>query len=120
MIRRLVDHAARNVVTRERLQQMIAGEVKPVGDEPEFTCVIPVGYRCVYSLEEQPFGVCRHLSISVLGEGAAPNEAAVEMLATEFGFRGGLEDMAHVWTEPFGAGKIAINLLQTKDAKPAV
>jgi hypothetical protein len=119
-IRRLVDHAARNVINRERLQRTIAGEAKPVGDEPEFTCVIPVGYRCVYSLEEQPLGICRHLSISVLGEGAAPNEAAVEMLATEFGFRGGLESMAHVWTEPVSAGKIAVNLLQTKDVKPSV
>ena len=114
MIRRVIDHAARNVISRDRLQRTIAGEEKPVGDNPDFACVIPVGYRCVYSLEEQPLGVCRHLSISVLGEGGAPNEAAVEMLATEFGFRGGLEDMAHVWTEPVSAGKIAVNLLQAK------
>ena len=75
MIRRVIDHAARNVISRDRLQRTIAGEEKPVGDNPDFACVIPVGYRCVYSLEEQPLGVCRHLSISVLGEGGAPNEA---------------------------------------------
>jgi hypothetical protein len=114
-IRRVVDHAELNVINRERLQRMIARKEKPVGDNPEFACVIPVGYRCVYSSEEQPFGICRHLSISVLGEGAAPNEAAVEMLAAEFGFRGGIKAIPHIWTEPAGTGKIAVNLLQTKD-----
>lgn len=117
VIRRLVDHAEHNIVTSARILRTIAGSERPVGDDPNFVCVIPVGYRGVYSIEEQPkFGACRHLSISVLGEGAAPNEAAVEMLASEFGFRGKIKDMDHVWTEPVTKVKIAVNLLQRKAA----
>lgn len=116
-IRRLTDHAERNIVTSARILRTIAGSERPVGDDPNFVCVIPVGYRCVYSIEEQPkFGTCWHLSISVLGEGAAPNEAAVEMLASEFGFRGKIKDMDHVWTEPVTKAKVAVNLLQRKAA----
>jgi len=114
-IRRVVEHAERNVVSRKRLEDMIAGRASAPGDTSEFTCVIPVGYRCVYSIEEQPMGVCRHLSISVLGEGVAPSEAAVDMLAAEFGFRGGVKAMNQAWMENIAKNKFAINLVQTKN-----
>jgi len=116
VIRRIIEHAERNIVSLERLQRMVAGHEAPIGDSSDFVCVIPVGYRCVYSLEEQPMGICRHLSISVVGDGAAPNEAAVAMLATEFGFRDGMKGADQLWTESIGPGKVAINLMQSKDA----
>jgi hypothetical protein len=116
LIRGMIAHAERNVISIERFQRMIIGEEKPVGDDPDFVCVIPLGYRCVFTLDEQPCGLCRHLSVSVLGQGAAPNPAAVEMLAAEFGFRGGVKDMFAVWTEPVPPKKVAVNFLQLRDA----
>jgi hypothetical protein len=54
---------------------------------PEHTCVVPVGYRCVFSIDEGEDGHWyRHLSVSVLGDGAAPNEYAVGMIMKELGF----------------------------------
>jgi hypothetical protein len=116
LIRQVIDHAAHHVLNRSRIEKIIAGKEEPPGNTPEFTCVIPLGYRCVFTLEEQPPGICRHLSISVLGEGAAPNPEAVEALATEFGFRGGLTEMDAVYPETIAKNKCAVNLVQSFDA----
>src|SRR5262245_43532071 len=46
---------------------------------PSEHILIPVGYRVAVSVEEQPFGLARHISISVEKRGKTPNPAAVEM-----------------------------------------
>jgi hypothetical protein len=73
--------------------------------------VFPGGYRVAFSFEEQPIGLCSHLSISVMGrkrKGMMPSPEAVEMICEEFGvpfppLRG--------WTEEFEPGEYAINLV---------
>lgn len=123
-IARVVAYAQARPLSLEELKQTVAGKRKPPGDEPGFTCVLPVGYRCVYSEEMQPgHGLSRHLSISVLGDGEAPNEAAVGMIAREFGFRGKLDRMGQdeigaIWTEPIEEGKVAVNIVQRKEPLP--
>lgn len=59
----------------------------PPGKDPDRGCVIPIGYSCVFTIEQQPGGLARHLAVAVLGPGRAPNENAVELLMHEFGFQ---------------------------------
>lgn len=53
----------------------------------DFTIDLPGGFRVTYTLEQQPPGLCRHLSISVGAPGRAPSPHAIAALMQEFGFR---------------------------------
>jgi hypothetical protein len=114
-IARLRAHAEAHPVSAIDLVRDMNKPGKAIGDDPAFVCVVSIGYRCVFSLEHQPVaGLCRHLSMSVLGDGAAPNEEAVKVLAGEFGFTGDVLDGKGclLWIEDIGPRKVAINLVQ--------
>lgn len=133
LIAKVVKFAEQHRIANDTMKAMVAGEVKPPGDNPNFATVIPVGYRCVFTIEQQnePMGWVRHLSVSVLN-GPAPNEHAVNMLLKEFGFtcavqpeqfvklepdfKGGWPD--HIFTEPIEKGRVAVNILQ-REQRPA-
>lgn len=97
------------------LKLIKAGAKPPPGDDSRFRCMIPMGYRCVYTHEQQPMqGWCRHLSISVhpVKEGHGPSVDAVNEIAKLFGFKEGINSADHFYledTEPCGR---VINLLQ--------
>jgi hypothetical protein len=83
---------------------------------PTQQVLIPNGYRASISFEEQPDGLCKHLSVSVDdAPGMFPNEPAVRMIAEEFGLHGMQnEDWggAKLWIEEWESGCFAINLVQ--------
>lgn len=112
VIQRLIKHAEEHVVPIHDVVRAMGNPDRAVGNDPSFQCVIPVGYVCTYSHEQQTPGICRHLSIAVAGDGKAPNPAAVQMLMQEFGFRGGFEALDGVWEEEINPTKSAINVLQ--------
>jgi hypothetical protein len=73
--------------------------------------VLPGGFRAAFSIEDQPAGLCSHLSISVEGrpqKGRTPNPQAVAMIAQEFGVPFPADRM---WVEEYERGEYAINLL---------
>lgn len=73
--------------------------------------VFPGGYRAAISFEQQPAGLCSHLSISVVGrakKGMMPSPEAVAMIAGEFGVPFPADTM---WMEEFEPGEYAINLV---------
>ena len=77
--------------------------------------MIPMGVRAAISVEDQPAGLVRHLSISVESEtDGMPNMPSVLAIAAAFGFSmgKGLESFDRAWTEEYDPGKWAINLLQ--------
>ena len=103
LIRRLIAYADTHRVTRAHLIRMMELEEPPVGDDERFTLVVPDGYRCVFSIEEQPVGWCRHLAVSQ--RQGVPSLEAVAALAAHFGFRsqligerGALDKMC-IWFE---------------------
>jgi len=73
-------------------------ELPPVGDNPEHVVHLHDGYRVVFSYEEQPVGLCAHMSISI-ESGHAPHPAAVETIMEEFGMGKNLRDCLQVWIE---------------------
>lgn len=69
---------------------------------------LPIGYRAAISFEEQPVGMCRHLSVSVDKPGALPSPEAFDMIAKEFGCA---HPMCAPWIEEFEPGHSAINIV---------
>lgn len=81
-------HAEKNVMSHQELQNaMKTGYV--IGDDPEFAMDIPIGFKVVYTQEDQkpPLNRCHHLSVSLNAPGRAPNEHAVQMIAEMFGIK---------------------------------
>jgi hypothetical protein len=76
------------------------------------TVALPVGFLVTFSVEHgHPAGVCRHLSVSVDGPGKLPHPAAVEMIAAEMGFAGGLAACV-VYPEDLQRRGKALNVVQ--------
>ena len=76
---------------------------------------IPVGFRASITFENQPAGLCRHLSVSVDTLGSLPNMIAFDMIAEAFGFQAGAP--RQMWVEEFSCGHEAINLVELVTAK---
>lgn len=101
-------------VEQGKRQQMLAD--RPPGFDrsdlpPTYSVMIPFGFRAAYSIEEQPSGLCAHLSIGLedrKGKSMMPSVEAVRMIAKEFGitFPG---DM--IWTEEYEPGEFAVNIV---------
>lgn len=73
--------------------------------------MLPGGFHAAFSIEEQPFGFCTHLSISVEGRaktGMMPSPQAVQMIAKEFGVSFPPDKG---WIEEFAPGEYAVNLV---------
>jgi hypothetical protein len=117
-IKRVRNYAEGHRISIRDLQLITAGARKPAGDDPGNCCVIPVGYRCVFSIDQSNDGhTYRHLSISVLGSGAAPNEYAVAEIMKEFGFKsefpkGKAAPGFAVKLEKIADEKAAVNLIE--------
>lgn len=83
---------------------------KPGTERPASQHVVfPGGFRAAFSIEQQPAGLCSHLSISVDREGQIPSKAAVEMIAKEFAVP--TQGNVVTWLEEFEPGQFAINLV---------
>lgn len=85
-IQHLIGFAMENPVSRRQLTQTVELNAPPVGNNPRHCLVVPVGYRCVYSVEDQPHGLSRHLSVSVGRPRHLPSPEAMTVLMLEFGF----------------------------------
>lgn len=85
--------------------------LKPVGNNPDFVALMGT-VRVVYSIEKQPSGKLRHLSISLplKDDKTRPAPIVVTELMKAFGFDPNLENCDGVWNE----GK-AINVIQMYD-----
>jgi len=70
-ITNLINVAENNVQTLDMLKETMEGKREAIGYDKNHTCHI-LGYRVVFSIEEQPIGNCRHISIS--------NETNVHMI----------------------------------------
>jgi hypothetical protein len=100
----------RNVATDKPVLEL---KDRPPGMErpPSQHLVLPGGYRCAFSIEQQPAGLCTHLSISVEGrakKGMMPSPPAVQMIAEEYGVPYPADKM---WLEEFDPGEFAVNLV---------
>lgn len=117
-IARVKEYAELNPLKLHTVIRSVGRPETAIGNNENHVCLIRIGYKVVYSIEEQSDGNYRHLSVSVDKKGRTPSPQALEMLMKEFGFIGGLKGdssiYTKVWTEDFDGGHIAINVLQSK------
>lgn len=87
-------HADENRIDSMELQARLAipDGYSPVGDDPNHCCYLANGFKCVFSIEEQPCGWARHLSVSVAAIDKMPNIEAVKMIMCEFGIENPLDE----------------------------
>lgn len=85
-IARVIAHAEKNKISQNELRERIEKGGPAIGDDPNHVCYLFDGFKVVFSIEEQPFGWSRHLSISVNDPNKVPHQAAAEMIMKEFGF----------------------------------
>lgn len=114
-LKTLREYAETHPMTMDDLLDIINGDRGSAGDFPEFTRNIPVGYRVVFSVEQQVSGDIRHLSISY--DKDIPPLEAVELIMGEMGFED-LPDFTRVHIEDIGDGQVAINVLQLIPGSP--
>ncbi len=123
------DELRDNALPRNKFDFSLADR-KPDSKRPQSRNVfLPSGFRAAYSVEDQPVGLCAHLSISVEGpntkKGAMPHPEAVKMIAAAFGipFTANPAEMfimkdVTIWLEEFEPGERAINLLHLYQPRP--
>jgi hypothetical protein len=108
-LQKLVVHAEANVFTMDDLLDLHNGQGPMAGDLDGYSCVLPVGFRVVFSIEDQVPGKVWHLSMSVDKDDRLPNPHAVEVVMKELGFKNELHecsfDLAYI-----GPNRKAINV----------
>lgn len=110
-IKNLVDYAEKNPFSMDDLLDTLNKEMKPAGDMDRYSISLPVGYRVVYTIEHQPAGKVRHLSVSVDKPGNLPNPESLELIMHELGFNG-LLYQCNVSMEQIGRQHQAVNVLE--------
>ncbi|MCK9458486.1 MAG: hypothetical protein M0R80_02435 [Proteobacteria bacterium] len=85
-IKTLIEFAEAHPMPLEALVKILEGTMDAPGNVG-FDIEIPMGFRVVFTIEQQPFGWCKHMSISVESSNPEhmPNFAAVQMLLDNFG-----------------------------------
>jgi hypothetical protein len=102
---------------KRRVKNLQRGIPLPKSYNQAFTIEIPFGFTVTYTVEEQPQGWTRHLSVAADRSGRAPHPAAVEMLMREFGFRAaGVRQIEIAWMEWLGNDRQAVNLVEYIEA----
>lgn len=90
------EYADDNRIDERELQARVAipDGYSPVGDDANHFCHIFNGFKCVFSIEEQPSGWTRHLSISVDSDSMdkLPHVEAVKLLISAFGIHKPLDE----------------------------
>jgi hypothetical protein len=89
---------------------------KPGFERPESEHIyIDDGYRASFSVEEQPAGLCNHLSVSVDTPGRVPSQSAMSVLAEAYGMGSDAVEKGRVWVEEFDPGHHAVNLVTLRE-----
>lgn len=70
--------------------------------------LLPNGYRVAIGFENQPPGLCLHISMSSPKKGKVPRPEAVGMVLEAMGVEG---QPARAWLEEFEPGRYAPNLV---------
>lgn len=102
-IKALYDYAIAHPFTMDDVLDRISPTkpTPPPGENPDFVIHLAVGYKVVFSIENQPqVGDICHISISVDAADKLPQPFAVEEIMKEFGFPGeSLSEAIELWIE---------------------
>lgn len=119
-IKTLIEYADNHVVSYDKMvevQQKVDSEEAiddAIGNNPNHSIELPMGYRVAYSIETHPIGECRHISVSVNNE--EPEIDNLRLILDFFGFKSNLEDgKCYAYVESYTADDVqysAINVIE--------
>jgi hypothetical protein len=112
--RRVIQYAESHRFSTDELIQRIEAGGPSIGDDPGHVCFCEHGYKIVFSVEEQNFGWCNHLSVSVDNPNKVPSIEAVRALMLEFGMQKPLEQ-CYVYIEDVMPKAINVICLQQQE-----
>ena len=87
-----VQYAIQHRISRVELLARMNSGGPAVGDDEGHCCYFQTGFKSVFSIEEQPSGWSKHLSVSVADVNKVPSIEAIKMIMEEFGINKRLED----------------------------
>lgn len=115
----LAAYALANPRSIDDLLDQLNGENLGPGLRPEFTRIIPFGYKVVFTIEQNNMGqYIRRMSISSPTSGRAPTPAAVMGVMKILGFQNELED-CRVMIEDLKDGQVAIQVAELLEMRIA-
>ena len=110
-LKTLKEYAEQHPVSLDDLFDQVNGERDSVGTMPEYTRHIPDGFKIVFSIEKQPPGDIRHMSVSCKKE--APPVEAVKLIIEKLGYKHQLESgKCHIYMEDVDDGVQAVNVIE--------
>ncbi len=105
----LVAYAEKNPFSMDNVLDVYNNEMAPAGDMDQYTLILPFGYKIVYSIENQPVGNVRHLSMSIDADGKLPSTVVVKIIMKMIGFENEIED-CQVKLEDYAPNQQAVNV----------
>lgn len=114
-LERVRKYAEANPYDLEAMVDRGIGKRQTPGNLSVYRCLIPVGYKVVFTVEDHPQRNgrtlrMRHLSVSVSGFNKPPSPDAVQIIMDELGFVRPLLE-CHIDTETFPGGQ-AISVVE--------
>lgn len=88
---------------------VITSDITYTAPLKDLSIIIPIGFYVTYTVEKQPIGYYKHLSVSIDDEDMLPNPAAIEMIMKEFNFKKKFNDSI-VKVIPCGEFRDAVNI----------
>lgn len=107
----IIDHAKTYPITFQDILDMRAKRKLPIGNDPKFVLELPIvarlpggqqevwGFQVVYSRDQQPGGMCHHLSVSSYRKDRHITPAALQMIFELFDIRQNLMEAVATWNE---------------------
>jgi len=99
-IKKLMKKAINKPITESIMTSLKDDETEQLGFGKDFGINISSGHRIVYTIEEHPIGMCKHISISL--DEHIPSLDDVDLIISEFDFNANLivpDDNTHVYIE---------------------
>jgi hypothetical protein len=92
-IKEVMRYAEKHIFSMDDMLDIMNKQREPPGNDPNHVVHIPIGYKVVFTMDNQNIGICKHISISVDRPDKLPNPIVVENILQEFGIWTPLEDL---------------------------
>jgi hypothetical protein len=110
-INEMVEYAESNPFTLNDLKQIQLNKKPCPGHTMGHYCFLPFGYKVVYSIQYQPSGKIRQLTMSVDAKGKLPSPPSVEEIIKLIGFKNELNS-CFLHFEDIGDGEHAVSVIE--------
>lgn len=106
-------YAEENPFSMDDLLDIKNGAKRPAGEREGHVLKLSQGYRLVYSIEQQPIGKVRHMSLSVDAVNRLPNPASIREIMPLLGYKFELgHENCRAWVEDISETYSAVNVME--------